>query len=202
MVAVRAPAAQFCTSAWLTKALSALPSNSNLQSSASCRRGSGRLDWAKSWRYLEEKQDTPLVEVDFERYSRGCVALSNLLNLYRLTCATQKWGCSKQLAYVSELKPAPAAMDENMMKLRRANGLNICGVVASEVLRMLQRLRIELCSDQSDVCILKKLRKGTWLFQVISVSLGTHGTQRNEKCLIQFFQLSGSRTHRKKRGTA
>ena len=89
MVAVRAPAAQFCTSAWLTKALSALPSNSKLQSSASCRRGSGRLDWAKSWRYLEEKQDTPVVEVYYERYSRGCVALSNLLNLYRLTCAVR-----------------------------------------------------------------------------------------------------------------
>ena len=132
MVAVRAPAAQFCTSAWLTKALSALPSNSNLQSSASCRRGSGRLDWAKSWRYLEEKQDTPVLEVYFERYSRGCVALSNLLNLYRLTCTTQKWDCSKQLAYVSELKPAPAAMDENMMKLRRANGLNIwCRCIGS-----------------------------------------------------------------------
>ena len=69
------------------------------------------------------------------------------------------------------------------MKLRRANGLNICGVVALEVLRMLQRLRTALCSDQSDVCILKKLRKGTWLFQVISVSLGTHGPQRKEKCL-------------------
>ena len=142
------------------------------------------------------------MEVEFERYSRGCVALSNLLNLYRLTCTTQKWGCSKQLAYFSELKPAPAAMDENMMKLRGASGLNICGVVVLEVLRMLQRLRIELCSDQSDVCILKKLRKGTWLFQVISVSLGTHGPQRKEKCLIQFFQLSGSRTHRKKRGPA
>jgi len=118
------------------------------------------------------------VEVEFERYSRGCAALSNLLNLYRLTCTTQKWGCSKQLAYFSELKPAPAAMDENMMKLRGASGLNICGVVVLEVLRMLQRLRIELCSDQSDVCILKKLRKGMWLFQVISVSLGTSGPQR------------------------
>ena len=69
-------------------------------------------------------------------------------------------------------------MDENMMKLRGASGLNICGVVVLEVLRMLQRLRIELCSDQSDVCILKELRKGMWLFQVISVSLGTSGPQR------------------------
>ena len=54
---------------------------------------------------------------------------------------------------------------------------------------MLQ-LRTALCSDQSDVCILKKLSQGMWVFQVISVSLGD-GTRRNEECLIQFFQLSG-----------
>ena len=54
---------------------------------------------------------------------------------------------------------------------------------------MLQ-LRTALCSDQSDVCILKKLSQGMWIFQVISVSLGD-GTQRNEECLIQRFQLSG-----------
>ena len=128
-------------------------------------------------------------------------ALTNSLNLYRLTCASQKWGCSKQLAYVSEVKPSPAAMDENMMKLQRANGLNV--VSLHRKLRILQRLRTALCPDQSDVCILKKLRKGTWLFQVISVSLGTDGTRRNEKCLIHFFQLSGWSTHCwKKRGTA
>ena len=87
------------------------------------------------------------------------------------------------------------------MKLQRANGLNV--VSLHRKLRILQRLRTALCPDQSDVCILKKLRKGTWLFQVISVSLGTDGTRRNEKCLIHFFQLSGRSTHcGKKRGTA
>ena len=53
---------------------------------------------------------------------------------------------------------------------------------------MLQ-LRTALCSDQSDVCILKKLRQGMWIFQVISVSL-SDGMQRNEECLKRF-QLSG-----------
>ena len=128
MVAVRAPSAQFWTSSWRTKALSALPSKTNPSDSASCRRGSGRLDRAKSFRYLDEKRNTPAVVVEFERVV--LVALNNWLNL--LACYQHIVGLLNAIVVcVSEMKASRA--NGNGWKTHETTEgqwpLNICSIM-------------------------------------------------------------------------